>query len=47
MQSRAGVLVTVADKEVVEKVQQRAVKMVSNLRGHTYEERLPELGMVT
>ena len=38
---------TVADKEVLEKVQRRAVKMVINLRGLTYEERLSELGMVT
>ena len=38
---------TVGDKEVLEQVQRRAVKMVSNLRGQTYEERLAELGMVT
>ena len=38
---------TVADKEDLEKVQHRAVKMVSNLRGQTYEERLAELEMVT
>ena len=35
-----------ADKEVLEKVQQRAVMMVSNLRG-TYEERLVVLNMRT
>ena len=38
---------TAADKEVLEKVQCRAVRMVSNLRGSTYEERIAELGMVT
>ena len=37
----------VADKEILEKVQRRAVNMVSNLRGRTYEEKLSELGMVT
>ena len=35
------------DKEVLEQVQRRAVRMVSNLRGRTYEERLAELEMVT
>jgi ribonuclease P/MRP protein subunit RPP40 len=38
---------TVEDKEVLEKVQRRAVGMVSNLRGRTYEARLAELGMTT
>ena len=38
---------TVGDKEVLEQVQRRAVRMVSNLRGRTYEERLAELEMVT
>ena len=37
---------TVADKEVLEKVQRRAVMMVTNLRG-SYEERLATLGMRT
>ena len=37
----------VADKEILEKVQRRAINMVSNLRGRTYEEKLSELGMVT
>ena len=37
----------VADREILEKVQRRAVNMVSNLRGRTYEEKLSELGMVT
>ena len=38
---------TAGDKEVLESVQRRAVGMVSNLRGSTYEEKLAELGMVT
>ena len=33
---------TAADKEVLEKVQCRAISMVSILRGKTYEERLAE-----
>ena len=36
---------SVADKEVLERVQERAVKMISGLKGTTYEERLAELGM--
>ena len=36
---------TVAVKEVLEKVQERAVKMVSGPRGRTYEERLAGLEM--
>ena len=35
------------DKEVLEKVQRRAVGMVSNLRGRSYEERLAEAGMLS
>jgi hypothetical protein len=35
------------DKEILEKVQARAVGMVSGLRGVTYSERLVELGMTT
>ena len=31
----------------MEKVQQRAIKMVSGLRGRTYEERLRELDLTT
>ena len=38
---------TAGDKAVLESVQRRAVGMVSNLRGSTYEEKLAELGMVT
>ncbi len=36
-----------ADKAVLEKIQQRAVAMISNLKGHSYEERLRELGLTT
>ena len=32
----------VQDKEVLERVQRRAIGMVTNLRGGTYEERLKE-----
>ena len=35
------------DKEVLEAVQKRAVRMISNIRGRTYEERLAELGETT
>ena len=35
------------DKEVLEAVQKRAVGMVTNLKGRTYQERLSELNMVT
>ena len=38
---------TLGDKEVLEAVQRRAVGMVTNLKGKTYQERLAELGMVT
>ena len=34
---------TAGDKEVLEAVQKRAVKAVSNLQGRTYEDRLAEL----
>ena len=37
---------TVADKEILEKVQRRAIMMVSNMKG-SYEERLATLGMRT
>ena len=36
-----------ADKEVLEKVQKRAIKMVSGLTSRVYEERLLELNMLT
>ena len=35
------------DKEVLESVQRRAVRMVTNLRGKTYNQRLKELDMIT
>ena len=38
---------TAADKECLEKVQRRAVMMVTGLVGQTYEERLIEMNMVT
>lgn len=38
---------TAGDKEVLEAVQRRAVKAVSNLRGKSYVERLRELEMDT
>ena len=38
---------TMGDKSVLEAVQRRAVGIVTNLKGRTYEERLSELKMVT
>jgi ribonuclease P/MRP protein subunit RPP40 len=38
---------TMEDKEVLERVQRRAVGMVSNLRGRTYGDRLVEVGMTS
>ena len=38
---------TEQDKEILEKVQRRAVNMVSSLKGKTYEERREELDMVS
>ena len=38
---------TVEDKEVLERVQRRALRMVSNIRGRTYEARLGEVGMTS
>lgn len=35
------------DKALLEKVQQRAIRMVSGLRAHTYDERLKELNLTT
>jgi ribonuclease P/MRP protein subunit RPP40 len=37
----------VEDKETLEKVQRRAVGMVSNLRERSYEGRLAEAGMTS
>ena len=37
----------VGDREVLEKVQRRALGMVSNMRGRTYEDRLVEAGLTT
>ena len=34
-----------ADKDVLEKVQKRAVQMITELKGKTYEERLLELNL--
>ena len=38
---------TAADKEVLEQVQKRAVRMVSGLRGREYEDRLAEINLTT
>ena len=38
---------TAADRDTLEKVQQRAVRQVSGLQGLTYEEKLKELGICT
>ena len=38
---------SVEDVEMLEKVQRRALGMVSNLRGRTYEARLVEAGMIS
>jgi hypothetical protein len=38
---------TLGDKEMLEKIQRRAVRMVSGLQGRTYEDRLQELGMIS
>ena len=38
---------TVGDKEVLEIVQRRALRMVSNLQGRTYEAWLGEVGMTS
>lgn len=38
---------TLGDREMLEKIQRRAVRMVSGLQGRTYEDRLKELGMLS
>ena len=38
---------TIGDKEVLEKVQRRAVGMVTNVKGKSYEEKLAAMGMST
>ena len=38
---------TEGDKKVLEQVQQRAIRMISNLRGRSYEDRLREVGLTT
>ena len=38
---------TQGDKDLLEKVQKRAIGMVTNFRGRTYEEKLAEAGMIT
>ena len=37
----------IGDIEVIEKVQEKAVRMVSGLKGTTYEEKCTELGLET
>jgi ribonuclease P/MRP protein subunit RPP40 len=44
---QAWSLWTLQDREVPEKVQKRAVGMVSGLKGRTYEEKIEELGLTT
>ena len=38
---------TQGDKDVLEKVQKRAIGMVTNFKSRTYEEKLSEAGMIT
>merc|ERR1740129_1344950 len=38
---------TQGDKDILENVQKRAINMVTNFKGRTYEEKLAEAGMVT
>ena len=38
---------TQGDTDALEKVQKRAIGMVTNFRGRTYEEKLSEAGMIT
>ena len=45
--AQAWSLCNIGDRDILEAVQRRAVGMVTDLRGRTYEEQLAELGMVT
>ena len=38
---------SVENLEMMEKVQRRALGMVTNLRGRTYEDKLKEVGMIS
>ena len=38
---------SVGDKKLLEQVQQRAVKLITNFKSKTYEQRLEELGITT
>ena len=38
---------TEGNKKVLEQVQQRAIRMISNLKGRVYEDRLREVGLTT
>ena len=38
---------TLEDKAVLEKIQKRAISMVSNFKSKTYEDKLKEAGMIT
>ena len=44
---QAWALWTAADKDILENVQRRAIRMVTGLKSASYEERLQELDMTT